>query len=302
MKWTKKGLIYTPEKKKWWSQHYAMVPTPEYIQEENVIRIYFGTTDNDIYGRTTYLDVNADNPSEVLYLHDDYILDIGQAGMFDDSGAIPCSVININGNKYLHYIGFQRCAKVPYMLFSGIAVQKSDKWEKISKAPIIDRNNTAFISNSSPFVLQDDGIYKMWFWVGKAWVEINKKLYIRAEISYAESADGVHWGNYHHNCITLNGDNEFSLGRPYIVKDGAMYKMWYSLRHVDKLYRIGYAESADGITWQRKDDEAGIDVSEKGWDSEMVCYPAVITVKNKTYMFYNGNNNGETGFGYAELN
>ena len=43
------------------------------------------------------------------------------------------------------------------------------------------------------------------------------------------------------------------------------------------------------------------DVSASGWDSDMTCYPSIITVKEKTYMFYNGNNNGETGFGYAEL-
>jgi hypothetical protein len=49
------------------------------------------------------------------------------------------------------------------------------------------------------------------------------------------------------------------------------------------------------------DDRIGIDVSSTGWDSEMICYPAVITVKGRTFLFYNGNNNGETGFGVAEL-
>ncbi|MEP5069850.1 MAG: hypothetical protein ABJQ96_04225, partial [Crocinitomicaceae bacterium] len=63
----------------------------------------------------------------------------------------------------------------------------------------------------------------------------------------------------------------------------------------------GYAESLDGIEWERKDREVGIDVSEAGWDSEMVCFPSVIKVKDKTFMFYNGNNNGKTGFGVAEL-
>jgi hypothetical protein len=33
----------------------------------------------------------------------------------------------------------------------------------------------------------------------------------------------------------------------------------------------------------------------------MICYPAVIKIYDKTYLFYNGNNNGKTGFGYAEL-
>ncbi|MFQ5751293.1 MAG: hypothetical protein ACE5HI_04785, partial [bacterium] len=65
--------------------------------------------------------------------------------------------------------------------------------------------------------------------------------------------------------------------------------------------RIGYAESENGLDWIRKDEEVGIEVSDEGWDSEMICYPAVISVNGTTYMFYNGNNNGETGFGYAQL-
>ena len=38
-----------------------------------------------------------------------------------------------------------------------------------------------------------------------------------------------------------------------------------------------------------------------GWDSDMAAYPSVIRYKDKTYMFYNGNNFGHEGFGYAEL-
>ncbi len=33
----------------------------------------------------------------------------------------------------------------------------------------------------------------------------------------------------------------------------------------------------------------------------MLAYACVVRHKDKVYMFYNGNNYGETGFGYAEL-
>jgi hypothetical protein len=75
--------------------------------------------------------------------------------------------------------------------------------------------------------------------------------------------------------------------------------MWYSIRTRSKGYRLGYAESADGRSWTRKDDEAGLDVSESGWDSEMICFACVQPTPYGTYMFYNGNNYGETGFGVA---
>ena len=52
-----------------------------------------------------------------------------------------------------------------------------------------------------------------------------------------------------------------------------LWKMWYSYR--GDRYHIGYAESYDGINWTRKDEKAGIDISETGFDSDMVlsaCY------------------------------
>jgi hypothetical protein len=66
-------------------------------------------------------------------------------------------------------------------------------------------------------------------------------------------------------------------------------------------YLAGYAESVDGKKWVRKDDEIGIGLSKDGWDSKMLCYPSLLQHKDKVYMFYNGNDMGKTGFGYAIL-
>jgi hypothetical protein len=77
--------------------------------------------------------------------------------------------------------------------------------------------------------------------------------------------------------------------------------MWYSMRSFSKLYALGYAESSDGIVWERKDDEVGIGPSSSGWDSEMVCYPSVVEVEGQKLMLYNGNGRGLSGIGYAVL-
>jgi hypothetical protein len=84
--------------------------------------------------------------------------------------------------------------------------------------------------------------------------------------------------------------------------------MWYSYRRVDgyrtdptKSYRLGYAESNDGITWTRKDSSVGITRSETGWDSEMICYSHVVDHGGRRYLFYNGNGFGQSGIGYAIL-
>ena len=84
-----------------------------------------------------------------------------------------------------------------------------------------------------------------------------------------------------------------------MLKEGGLYKMWFAYRHGQETYRIGYAESVDGREWDRKDPVGGLDVSETGWDSEMVEYPYVFDHKGKRYLLYNGNGYGKNGFGYA---
>ena len=66
-------------------------------------------------------------------------------------------------------------------------------------------------------------------------------------------------------------------------------------------YRMGYAESQNGLNWERMDEKVGIDVSATGWDSEMIQYPYVFNHKNKKYMLYNGNDYGKEGAGLAVL-
>ncbi len=66
MNWEKKGLVFVPDKKFWWRQLYAMMPTPEYLEDENKIRIYYGTTDANKFGRTSFIDVDADNPKHII--------------------------------------------------------------------------------------------------------------------------------------------------------------------------------------------------------------------------------------------
>jgi len=73
--------------------------------------------------------------------------------------------------------------------------------------------------------------------------------------------------------------------------------MWFAVRGAR--YRIGYAESADGMTWTRADDLGGLRTAADGWDSEMVEYPCVLDHQERRYMLYNGNDYGKTGVGLA---
>jgi hypothetical protein len=299
MKWRKQGLIFVPSGEWWWARSYATVPTAEVLDDQR-IRIYFASLDENRYGRIGYVDVAGDNPSRILDVSKEPILDIGELGAFDDCGVNPSCVVNVQGSKYLYYIGWQRCERVPYMLFLGLAVSDDSlTFRRAYQTPILDRTVAEPFLRSAVTILEESQIFRAWYVCGLGWTQLNSILYPIYVIRYAESNDGVHWNASLHTCIDFADEDEFGFGRPWVVRDENTYKMWYSIRSRARPYRIGYAESSDGLHWNRRDDEVGIDVSDSGWDSEMICYPSVIDLKGKRYMFYNGNRHGSSGFGYA---
>ncbi len=302
MKWVKKGQIYRPTGELWWAKSHAYLPTAEVI-ENQCIRVYFASLDENKFGRIGYIELDINHPKRILNLATEPVIHIGEIGTFDDCGVNPSCIINVNNKKYLYYIGWQRAERVPYMLFSGLAISYDGgkTFEKYARVPVLDRSQDEPFSRSAPFVLIENNIFKVWYWSCMKWSIDDGWLHYNNVIKYAESSDGINWVSTNNICINVDGKDEYSVGRPWVVKDDKTYRMWYSIRSKTRPYRIGYAESQDGLKWIRKDDEVGIEASETGWDSEMICFPCVADVKSKKYMFYNGNRHGESGFGYAEL-
>lgn len=310
MKWIKKGLIYKPNTSfEWNSKGYASVPTVYKISED-VLRIYFTVRDINNKTNISYIEVEADDPSNILYIHEKSVLSFGKVGMFDDCGAMVSHVINVNNEVWMYYIGWNVRNTISYHNSIGLAISKDGgvTFEKFSEGPLFDRTYKEPYFNAAPFVLKENGIWKMWYLSNTKWVEYEGKSEPFYHIKYAESVNGIDWKREGKVAIDYKNENECGIVRACVLKDDNTYKMWYAHRNLQNYrkdknssYRIGYAESKDGIDWIRKDDEVGIDVSKSGWDSEMIEYPFVYDHNGKRYMIYNGNTFGKTGFGYAIL-
>ena len=168
----------------------------------------------------------------------------------------------------------------------------------VGDKPFLTVDDEDLVSLSYPCVMHDDGIYKMWYGSTISWDSPNGEMV--HVIKYATSEDGENWVK-HGLAIPYELGVAQAFSRPTVVKDDDGYHMWFSYRSgTGEKYRIGYAHSLDGLVWGRKA-SSGIDVSESGWDSEMICYPYVFDHKGKRYMLYNGNDYGKTGFGLAIL-
>lgn len=301
MKWEKKGLIYCPNKKGTWMEQFAMLPTP--IKVDDKLRIYIGFCDKDNVGRIGYVDVSPENPGHILAISEKPVLEIGEKGCFDDNGVVPISILKRDETIYLYYIGFQLGVKVPYFMFCGLAISRDngETFERYSKSPILDRVGDEVYARCGVNIIYDEGLYKMWYVgsYGKGWTKVGEKLKPLYIMKYTESKDGIHWNGEAVQCMEYKNSDEHGFGRPYVWKENGIYRMLYSIRTYSRGYYIGYAESKDGIKWDRMDEEAGITLSPQGWDSENLSYPYLWKENNETYLFYNGNGCGKSGFGYA---
>jgi beta-1,4-mannooligosaccharide phosphorylase len=301
MRWIKRGLVYNSTGSPSWMTSHAMIPTADHLHGD-VYRIYFAPRDECNRSNVAFVDIDLKFPQEILRVSEKPILTYGELGGFDDSGALASWIVNYQGLKYLFYIAYNIGVTVIFRNFIGLAISRDDgaSFQKVSRAGIIDRTEVDPLLAVTPCVLLESGVWRMWYTTGTKWVMENDKPKHYYHIKYAESSDGVHWDRRRgHVCIDFKSPEEYAIARPSVVKDGALYRMWFCCR--GQRYRLGYAESKDGLTWERNDDRAGMTVSESGWDSEMVCYPFVFSHNGQIYMLYNGNGYGQTGFGLAVL-
>jgi hypothetical protein len=299
-KWRKLGLVWRPSGRHWWAREYAHMPTPELL-DERTVRVYCASLDDQKFGRPGWVDLDAGDPTRVLREAEGPVLDLGMPGTFDDSGVVPSYFAPVAGRRCLYYIGWQRCQRVPYKMFTGLAEPQDDGFRRASPAPLIDRTGAEPFLRANPTILIEDGRYRAWYVSATGWTTVGGNPYPHYVIRHTESEDGRHWSDNGPVCIGHESPDEFGISRPWVVRDADRYRMWYAVRSRAAPYRIGYAESADGLTWIRKDEEVGIQRSDDGWDSEMICFPAVLDVHGNRLMFYNGNRHGSTGFGVAVL-
>lgn len=301
MRWKKLGLLFeTPRDLGWMDCQGALLPFVE--ARDGYHRLYFSARDQQGRTEIAWADVEIAEPGRVLRVCEGPLLGIGPLGGFDDNGVTMTWLVDHQGQKYLYYSGWTLGVTVPFYLFIGLAISDDggETFQRYSPAPIVDRNRVDPLLSSAPtIVVEDDGLWRSWYVSCDRWeIEAGRAKHYY-HIRYAESRDGIHWTPTGRVAIDFKSPAEYAIARPCVVKDPDRYRMWYCYR--GDVYRIGYAESPDGLVWERKDEEVGITMSTDGWDSEMVTYAFVFDHAGRRYMVYNGNGYGQTGIGLAVL-
>jgi len=300
VRWTKHGLlIAAPPPLPFGVSHAAL---PVVVTNEDGLEILFSSRDAQGSSHIARARASLDEGQLAIVAYDpEPVLSPGRLGGFDDSGVTTSCLVHAGERRFLYFTGWSLGRTVPFYFYVGCAVSDDEgrTFGKISPAPVLERNAVDPYLTASPWVLIEDGLWRMWYVSGTGWTVADGGPKHRYHIKYAESRDGLTWERGGRVCIDYRDDSEYAIARPCVVRDEDRYRMWFSAR--GDAYRIGYAESQDGLTWERRDEDAGIAVSADGWDSQMQEYPAVFDYRGRRLMLYNGDGYGATGIGWAEL-
>lgn len=316
MKWKKLGKIFDPTKYNLANACTEFAQSPQTLLVDDFIRIYFSTRKKDLtngkyLSHISFIDMDK-SFKKVINVSADTVIELGSLGCFDEHGIFPINVVRDKDRILAYTCGWSRRVSVSVETSIGLAISDDNglTFKKTGDGPVLTSSLQEPFLVGDGFVCIYQGVYHMWYIYGTRWIDHPQedspaRVY---KIGHSTSKDGVSWIKEGRQVINdrLNPDECQAL--PTVINIGNRYHMYFCYREATGFrknrkrgYRIGYAWSDDLIDWVRDDDNVGIDVSEEGWDSDMLCYPHVFHCDGKIYMLYNGNEFGRFGFGLAVM-
>jgi predicted GH43/DUF377 family glycosyl hydrolase len=212
---------------------------------------------------------------------------LGKGSEYDATHLMDPCVIQPPGGSYLMYYGCYGGASYPYAIAkaSSTVPDHTSTWNKFSSNPVLNRSASGWDDDrlSSPCVIFDLGVYKMWYagYDGSVW-----------KIGYATSTGGNTWTKYGSNPVLSGTSSTWDadgVTDPWVLKVGNTYHMWYVGWTGGSGNMIGHATSSDGTTWT-KDSANPVFVPEPNndWEEDHVENPSVTWVNGRFVMYYDG--------------
>jgi hypothetical protein len=313
-RWRKLGKVFDPHQVRGrpWLQEFAQAPATLLLEDR--VRVYFSCrppadASGQYVSYSAWVDLDRENLFNVREVAAEPILALGGLGEFDEFGTYPVSVIRDGELVRAYYAGWTRCESVPFNTAIGGAVSHDAgaTFSKLGNGPILSYSPDEPFVLSGPKIRRFGDSYHLFYIAGRKWKHVDGRPEPVYKIRMATSEDGVNWRKHGRDLIESRIEEDEAQASPDVFFAHGKYHMFFCYRYSAHFrgrqngYRIGYASSTNLIDWVRDDARAGIDVSNEGWDCEMVSYPHVFELDGLTYLAYLGNQVGRHGFGLAVL-
>ncbi len=277
---------------------------------ERLWRVYFAARDAVPCSRILCADIDPGDGFRVLRVHPEPVLDLGAAGTFDSHGMGPSTVLVVDGRIHLYYTGIARRSDVPYQTAIGLAVSADGlSFRKASGGPVLSTGPRDPFFMSTPHVRRTATGFEMWYASGVEWRNIEGRLEPFYVLRRTRSDDGIIWSLATELALGFDSEGEAGLVRPWVMARRDGFDLWYCSRGGERFrepgltaYRLRHATTnRDGGRISNKAIEFQNPPAGGEWDDWMQAYPCVEALGKDLIMFYNGNDFGRGGFGYARL-
>lgn len=312
--WKKLGKVFSPQEVtgRTWLKEFAQAPAT--LIMDDIVRVYFScrppaNADGQYVSYSAYVDLNRENLFKIRHVAEQPILSLGTLGEFDEFGTYPVSVIRDGNLLRAYYAGWTRCESVPFNVAIGTATSDDGgkTFQKIGNGPVLSYSPDEPFVLSGPKIRRFNDKWYLFYIAGRKWKMVDGRAEPVYKIRLAISEDGIHWSKLNKDLVESRIEEDEAQASPDVFYANGKYHMFFCFRYSSGYrskqngYRIGYASSNNLIDWVRDDTKAGIDVSDQGWDAEMISYPHVFALDGNTYMAYLGDQVGRYGFGLAVL-
>jgi len=231
------------------------------------------------------------------------VLEPGGSGDWDSSSFYLGSVVKVDGTYHMYYVGHgEDVAGWLDELNVGHATSTDGVvWEKDPANPVLTYGAAGEwddLSIMHEAVIHDGSGFVMWY-------EGLSQTSEASSVGYATSPDGSVWTKHPGNPIMAPGPpgtfDAAGVGPMSVIVQDGLHRMWYTASPTKATqvrdWTIGYAESADGLSWTRY--PAPVLEPTSGWESSWVDHPSVRFDGARYEMWYTGSNGSRVALGYA---
>lgn len=304
--WNDLGLIFRVNQLTDWAVSHCYVPTA--VELDDRIRVFCAFWDNCNRGRLGYIDLNKQQPTEILGFSAQPVMSDASPNSFDSDGVTPLSIVKHEHELRLYYAGWKRFddPNRRYTLYTGLAFSENNglSFRRYSNEPIMKPRSRDELIRTGGFVLQRGDKWQTWLATSYGVSYTGEKAIPKYKLETMVSADGIKWPSKQKVVFDFVEGSILGYGRSAVWSELDGYQGMFSVRSWDSRYHgIYHATSKDGLTWSPLSlNGMGFSVGDTCDNQVEVSFPSIISQKNRYLMFYNGNDFGKEGLRLAIWN